>query len=117
MRAIRVTLLVCLLVVFAVTSWAGDSRVYQRSIEPVWDEAVKSARDAELIITDSSRAQHRFAMKTKAKTLSKSVHFEVRLVQEGEITTVSVEETDHHGSKKSRNAIARFFEALHERMN
>jgi hypothetical protein len=28
-----------------------------------------------------------------------------------------VEATSHPGSKKSRNTIARFFEALHERMN
>jgi hypothetical protein len=101
----------------SVVAAAGDSRMYQRSIEPVWDEAVKAARDAELEVTDSSRAEHWFTMRTKAKTLSRSHHFEVRLVQNGDLTTVTVEATSHPGSKKSRNNIAKFFEALHERMN
>jgi hypothetical protein len=91
--------------------------MYQRSIEPVWDEAVKAVRDAGLVLTDSSRAEHWFTMKTEAKTLSRSHNFEVRLEQRGELTTVTVEATDHQDSKKSRKAIARYFAALNDRMN
>ncbi len=113
----RVACGLCLLILVSVVAAAGDSRAYQRSIEPVWDEAVKAARDAGLEVTDSSRAEHWFTMKTKARTLSKSHHLEVRLVQNGGTTTVTVEETSHPGSKKSRNVISEYFSALHERMN
>ena len=117
MKTWRVICVSCLLIVVAVAAWAGDSRTYQRSIEPVWDEAVKAVRDADLVLTDSDRSEHWFTMKTEAKTLSRSYHFEVRLSQNGDITTVTVDETDHQGSKKSRNVIARYLAALHDRMN
>lgn len=117
MRTSRVSWVALFVLLVAAAAIAGDSRTYSRSIEPVWDEAVKAVRDADLELTDSSRAQHWFTMKTKAKTLSRSRHFEVRLTQSGEVTTVAVEESDHESTKKSRNIIARYFAALHERMN
>jgi hypothetical protein len=117
MKCRRFAILACLLVLAAGVSFAADSRTYQRTIEPVWDEAVKAARDAELIVTDSSRAKHWFTMKTKPTTFSRSIHFEVELRQSGEVTTVTVSESDHQGSKKSRKVISRYFAALHDRMN
>ena len=113
----RIAVLICLLALVSSVSLAADSRSYQRTIEPVWDEAVKAARDADLEVTDSSRAKHWFTMKTKGSTFSRSIHFEVELSQSGEVTTVTVSESDHKGSKKSRNVIARYFAALHDRMN
>jgi hypothetical protein len=56
-------------------------------------------------------------MKTKPTTFSRSIHFEVELSQSGEATTVTVSESDHQGSKKSRKVISRYFAALHDRMN
>lgn len=116
MRTLRVACWLCSFVLVAFAASAADSRAYQRSIEPVWDEAVKAARDAELEVTDSSRAEHWFTMKTGATTLSRSHHFEVRLVQDGETTTVTVQATSHQGSRKSRRSIDRFLAALDDRM-
>jgi hypothetical protein len=117
MKSRSIAALLCLFILAAGVLSAADSRSYQRTIEPVWDEAVKAARDAELEITDSSRAKHWFTMKTKKTTFSRSIHFEVELSQSGEVTTVTVSESDHQGSKKSRNVISRYFAALHDRMN
>lgn len=107
---------VILSLVVAVGVLAASSRTYDRSIELVWDEAVKASRDAELVVTESDRDEHRFRMKTPKKALSRTVSFEVRLAESGDGTTVTVTELDDPGSKKSAKAIAAFFEALDARM-
>ena len=107
---------VVLAIMVVATAVAASSRTYDQSIELVWDEAVKASRDAELVVTESDREEHRFRMKTPKKALSKSVSFEVRLASTGAGTTVTVTELDDPGSTKSAKAIAAFFEALDARM-
>ena len=104
------------MVLVATAVAAASSRTYEQSIELVWEEAVKASRDAELVVTESDREEHRFRMKTPKKALSKSVSFEVRLASTGAGTTVTVTELDDPGSTKSAKAIAAFFEALDARM-
>ncbi len=95
---------------------AADSRAYDAPIERVWDEAVKAARDAGLVLTDSDRSDHGFTMQTPKKTLSRTVDFEVELNQTGEQTTVAVR-LDREGSKKSAKTIAKYMAALDKRLN
>ena len=116
MKPSRIVCAVAMALVASAVVIAADSRTYERSIELVWDEAVKATRDAELVVTESDRAEYRFRMKTPKKTLSKSVSFEVRLTDTGDGTTVRVTELDDPGSKKSVKAIAAFFEALDARI-
>jgi hypothetical protein len=112
----KVVCLVGLMVAAAVVAWAADSRTYGKSVELVWDEAVKAARDAELVVTDSNRAEHWFTMETPKKTLQRTVGFEVTLETAGTGARVTVRATDEPGSKKSEKAIAAFFDALEARM-
>ena len=116
MKAFQIMCLALAVLGIAVVSIAADSRTYSRSIEPVWDEAVKATRDADLELLESSRAEHWFTMRTPPKTLSKSVSFEVRLTRNGESTTVTVREIDAPGTKKSLKAIAAYLDALDKRM-
>ncbi len=116
MKPSKIALLVFLLLAVAGTSDAADSRSYSRSIETVWDEAVKASRDADLELVQSKRSEHWFTMKTPKKTLSKSVSFEVRLTPSGDGTVVTVREIDAPGTKKSLKAIAAFFDALDQRI-
>lgn len=116
MKASGIAWCVCVIVAMAGAAVAADSRSYSRSIEPVWDEAVKAVRDANLELVDSSRAEHWFTMQTKKKTLSKSVGFEVRLTNAGDQTTVTVREIDSPGTKKSAKAIAAFLDSLDRRL-
>jgi hypothetical protein len=99
------------------TAAAGDSRTYDRPIEMVWDEAVKAIRDADLVLSDSKRAEHWFTMKTQARALTRNTHFEVELTQAGDRTTVRVRSTDEEGSKKSIKVIARYLDALDARLD
>ena len=117
MSSLKVWSVIVIAIAVAAVAVAGDSRSYERSIEAVWDEAVKACRDADLVLVDSDRGEHRFRMKTPKKTLSKSVSFEVRLTEGGDGTTVTVKELDHPGSKKSLRAIASFFDALDTRLD
>lgn len=95
---------------------AAETRSYDRSLELVWDDAVKAARDAELVLTDSDRADHWFTMETPPKTFSSSVGFEVTLERVGDETEVTVRALDRPDSKKSQRAMAAFFEALERRL-
>lgn len=109
----------CVVVLVAVTAfvWAADRRSYDKSIETVWDEAVKASRDAELVLVDSDRNEHWFILETPKKSLSKKISFEVSLEQAGNVTNVVVEDIEGAGSNKSRKKIAAFFDALEKRMN
>jgi hypothetical protein len=104
----------CLMAVHPVE--AAETRSYGKSLELVWDEAVKAVRDAELVVVDSDRSEHWLTMATPKKTMSKSIRFEVELTRgEGE-TLVTVRSLDQPGSKKSLKAIAAYFEAMERRM-
>jgi hypothetical protein len=96
---------------------AADSRVYQASIEQVWDEAVKATRDADLDLTNSKRSEHWFTMQTPKKALARTVEFEVSLSHAGDQTTVAVRAVDEDGSKKSAKVIAAYLAALDKRMD
>jgi len=117
MKTWKIAWLVVMCVAAAAVLSAADVRSYDKSIELVWDEAVKAARDAELEVTDSDRSEHWFTMEAPKKTLSKAVSFEVRLTPSGNGTQVAVHSTDKPGSKKSEKNIAAFFDALDARMH
>lgn len=106
-----------ILVAGALVLTAADSRTYDRSIEPVWDEAIKATRDADLVLTDSDRSEHWFYMETPPKSLKRTVRFEVTLTQTGEQTQVTVRAVDEEGSNKSVKVINKYLAALDERMN
>ena len=116
MKTATVVFVTAILLAGAMVVSASDSRTYTKGIETVWDEAVKASRDAELVVTESDREEHRFRMKTPKKAMSKSVSFEVRLAESGSGTAVTVTELDDPGSTKSAKAVAAFFEALDARM-
>jgi len=116
MKTSRIAYLGAVVIAVAVLAPAADSRVYDAPIERVWDEAVKAARDADLVLTDSDRSEHVFTLQTPKKTLSKTVDFEVTLSQTGEQTRVEVRSTEE-GSKKSAKTIARYMAALDKRLN
>ncbi len=116
MKTSRIACLGAVMIAVAALVAAADSRVYDAPIERVWDEAVKAARDADLVVTDSDRSDHVFTMQTPKKTLSKTVDFAVTLSQTGEQTRVEVRSTEE-GSKKSAKTIARYMAALDKRLN
>jgi hypothetical protein len=95
---------------------AAETRSYGKSIELVWDETVKAVRDADLVVVDSDRADHRLTMATPKKSLSKSIRFDVELRRSEGETLVTVRSLDKPGTKKSLKAIAAFFDALERRM-
>ena len=115
MKTWKIAWLVVMCVAAAVAS-AADVRSYDKSIELVWDEAVKAARDVELVVTDSDRTEHWFTMETPKKTLARTVRFEVRLTASGSGTQVAVKATEDAGSSKSEKTIARYLDALDHRM-
>lgn len=117
MKKTTIFLVTAILVAGALVVSAADSRTYLKGIETVWDEAVKATRDAELVLTDSSRSEHWFHMETPPKALKSTVHFEVKLTQSGDNTVVTVRSTDADGSKKSIKTINKYFDALGSRMN
>lgn len=117
MKTATVLFLTSFLLAGALVVSAADSRTYAKGIETVWDEAVKATRDAELELTDSSRAEHWFHMETPPKALKSTVHFEVKLTQTGDQTVVTVRSVDADGSRKSIKIIAKYFDALGSRMN
>jgi hypothetical protein len=100
----------------AAVAGADGSRFYPKSVELVWDEAIKAVRDADLVLTDSNRSEHWFEMKTPEKTVKRTVRFEVRLVSSGTGTQVTVRGTDRAGTNRSDKMIDRYLNALDERM-
>lgn len=117
MKTNHVLWCIVLLLAGALVVSAADSRTYAKSIELVWDEAVKAVRDADLVLTDSDRSEHWFRMETPKKALKRTVGFEVRLVQTGGGTQVAVRSLDDEGSKKSAKVIAEYLGALDERIH
>jgi len=117
MKTNHVLWCVVVLMAGALVVSAADSRTYSRSIELVWDDAVKATRDADLVLINSDRTEHWFRMETPKKSLKRTVSFEVTLAQTGDQTRVTVRALDDEGSKKSAKVIARYLGALDERVN
>ncbi len=115
MRTFRILSVVAVILVALVVS-ASDRRSFDKSIETVWDEAVKATRDAELELIDSDRSEHWFIVETPKKSLAKTVSFEVRLEQAGDHTNVLTRDLEGAGSKKMQKTQAAFFDALEKRM-
>ena len=116
MRACRIAAAACVVLLVGGLAVADGSRQYTKSVELVWDEAVKAVRDADLVLTDSNRSEHWFEMKTPEKTVKRTVRFEVRLTSSGSGTQVTVRGTDRAGTDRSDKAIERYLGALDERM-
>ena len=116
MRACRIAAVACAAMLVVGIAAADDSRQYDKSVELVWDEAVKAVRDADLVLTDSNRSEHWFEMKTPEKTVKRTVRFEVRLASSGSGTQVTVRGTDRAGTNRSDKTIDRYLDALDERM-
>ena len=117
MKTTRILFITTILAAGALVISAADIRTYTRSIEPVWDEAVKATRDADLVLTDSNRSEHWFQMESPPKTLKRTVHFEVTLTQTGDQTMVTVREDGDEPSSRSVKLIAKYLNALDDRMN
>ena len=115
MKAWRIVWIALLITAVGV-AWAGDRRTYDKSIETVWDEAVKATRDAELDLIDSDRSEHWFIAETPKKGLSGKASFEVRLERSGDHTNVVTRDVEGAGSNKIQKAQAAFFDALEKRM-
>jgi len=116
MRSWKIAWVVAVVIAAAAVSMAADSRSYGKSIELVWDDAVKAARDVELVVTDSDRTEHWFTMETPKKTLARTARFEVQLTESGSGTQVTVKATEDAGSSKSEKTIARYLDALEHRL-
>ena len=117
MQACRIAGVVAVVLLVASFVGADGSRTYSKSIEQVWDEAVKAVRDADLVLTDSDRSEHWFEMETPEKTLKRTVRFEVQLAGSGTTTQVTVRATHRAGTTRSDKVMARYLEALDERMD
>ncbi|MEE4270540.1 MAG: hypothetical protein V2I67_02625 [Thermoanaerobaculales bacterium] len=97
---------------------AADTRTYDRPIESTWEEAVKAVRDAEMVMLDSSRAEHTFTMRTTSwYSHKKGRVMEVELDGDLSSTTITVRAADPEQEEKLVKAIARYLAALDERMN
>lgn len=106
------------LVLAAAAVGAADSRTYQRPIESTWDEAVKAVRDADLVLLDSDRSEHRFTMRTKSWASHKKGRvIEVELNGDELTTTVAVQAADSAEAVKLEKAIGLYLAALDDRMD
>jgi hypothetical protein len=118
MRLKSSVVLATLLVLTAAVAGAADTRTYQKPLESTWDEAVKAVRDAELVVIDSDRSEHRFTMRTKAwQSHKKGRVIEVVLSGDERTTTVTVRAADPGEEVKLEKAIAAYMAALDDRMD
>lgn len=118
MRRSSIVGCVAILVLVAGLAGAADTRTYDRPIESTWDEAVKAARDAEMVVLDSHRSEHRFTMRTKSwHSHKKGREMEVELNGDEITATVTVRATDPDEESKLAKAIARYLTALDARMD
>jgi len=116
MRTLQILCVGIMVIAAAAVVWADDSRTYGKSIELTWDEAVKAIRDADLVMTDSNRSEHWFTMRSTKKSLAKTAYLEVTLTATGNGTLVAVRELENAGSTRSVKMVARYLEALDQRM-
>lgn len=118
MKRSLVVAAVLLLALTAGLAAAADSRSYDRSLEVTWDEAVKAVRDADLVLLDSDRAEHRFTMRDKRwHSHKKGRTMEVELSGNELEATITVRAADPTDEPKLVKVIARYMAALDERMD
>ena len=117
MNSRQVIGLVAIVMLSAIAASAADTRTYARSIELVWDDAVKATRDVDLEVTDSDRSEHRFEMERAKTSLKTAVRFEVELSDSGNQTTITVRAIGEEGSKRSVKIIAKYLAALDDRID
>lgn len=118
MRRRSIVVITALLILAAAMVGAADTRTYQQPIETTWDEAVKAVRDAELVLIDSDRSEHRFTMRTKSwATHKKGRVIEVELSGDQFTATVTVRAADPAEAAKLEKAIGLYLAALDERMD
>jgi predicted kinase len=118
MRALPIVAITTVLVLTTMVAGAADSRTYDRPLESTWDEAIKAVRDADLVVIDSDRSEHRFTMRTQAwHSHKKGRVIEVELSGNDLTTTVTARAADPSEAVKLAKAIALYFQALDERMN
>lgn len=107
-----------LLVLTAAVAGAADTRTYDRPLESTWDEAVKAVRDIDFVLLDSDRSEHTFSMRTKSwHSHKKGRVIEVEVSGDHTIATVTVRAADPDEAVKLAKHIARYMEALDERMD
>jgi len=118
MKRSRFVIVATLLILAAGVAGAADTRTYDRPIESTWDEAVKAARDADMVLLDSDRSEHRFTMRTKSwHSHKKGRAMEVELSGDQFTATVTVRAVDPDEAAKLAKAIANYLAALDERMD
>lgn len=118
MRHTKFVIVATLLVLAAGVAGAADTRTYDRPLESTWDEAVKAVRDVEFVLTDSSRSEHRFTMRTKAwHSHKKGRTMDVELSGDHLSATVTVRAADPDEAVKLAKAIAKYMAALDKRMD
>jgi len=118
MRYRTFTAVAIVLALTAVVAGAADSRSYDRPIESTWDEAVKAVRDIDFVLLDSDRSEHHFTMRTKSwHSHKKGREIAVELSGDHTQTTVTVRAAKSDEAVKLAKAIARYMEALDERMD
>jgi hypothetical protein len=116
-RSLTATFVV-LLALAAGLATATDTRSYDRPLEVTWDEAVKAVRDADLVLLDSDRSEHRFTMRSKRwYSHKKGRTMEVELSGSETGATVTVRAADPNDEPKLAKVIARYMAALDERMD
>jgi DNA polymerase III alpha subunit (gram-positive type) len=95
-----------------------QSRTYDRSIEAVWDEAVKATRDVDFVLVDSDRSKHELTMRTKSKLSAKrGLHMYLNLVETSAGTRVIVKPADPAKVKKTAKHITQYLQALDKRLD
>jgi hypothetical protein len=95
-----------------------QSRTYDRSIEAVWDEAVKATRDVDFVLVDSDRSKHELSMRTKSKLSAKrGLQMNLKLVETSDGTRVSVWPADQAKVKKTAKHITKYLQALDKRID
>ena len=118
MKCSRFVIVATLLVLAAGVVGAADTRTYDRPIESTWDEAVKAARDADMVMLDSDRSEHRFTMRTKSwHSHKKGRVIEVELSGDQFTATVTVRAADPDEAGKLAKTIASYLAILDERMD
>jgi len=111
-------IITAMVVLAAAAAGAADTRTYQRPIESTWDEAVRAVRDADFVLLDSDRSEHRFTMRTKSwHSHKKGRVIKVELNGDELSTTVSVQAADPAEAVKLEKAIGLYLAALDDRMD
>ena len=108
-----------MLLILTLAALAGAAeRSYARPVETVWNEAVKSARDANLVVVDSDRDSHLLVLRSKAWYSSKKgLKIRVTLSGSDGAVTVRAEAVDPETAERLAKTIAKYLDALDARLD